>query len=499
MNERSETLKNQEVITFISGKGGVGKTALVAAVGKVLALLGSKVLLIDSDLVTHGLTFLVGFDPGRPGLLEIYLNFKAQLSPLKEQMEMAARRYKETLRTVEGITREADRARVVDRATLIHRLGFMRDKYEEATRRYENAAEHWRKVLPSGKEEDKTVCRLAEGLHLLQSTSAPSRKHSQLIVENEPSISSFLTEYIQDILKSGEYHFILIDAQAGWGPVTKAVVALSTKVVTVMEPDPVSTYATENVAGELSDVLPRDSFRLVNKLSVEEASAYRAIESFLKILNHLPPIPFDFEVRRAFMTRRIPVDENKPTPFMFGVLRMLKDLLPDMADSLEEYERALENKALAPTKERMTEIEHQLDSLVSQRVALTKQLEELKEGKPMWTELLRTLSVTALVVATVGTLTYQLVAPQNWFANLGMLGMGVAAMFLACSFVYETLTRRKTERRRQEMAELEKNLAVLRETENRMRSEHESYMNLLITRSKELLLITEGQKESPES
>jgi len=52
--------KKPEILAFVSGKGGVGKTAITAALGMLLAHIGYRVLLIDSDLFTHGLTFLLG-------------------------------------------------------------------------------------------------------------------------------------------------------------------------------------------------------------------------------------------------------------------------------------------------------------------------------------------------------------------------------------------------------------------------------------------------------
>ena len=41
-----------EVITFTSGKGGVGKTTTTANVGAGLSLLDKKVVLVDTDIET---------------------------------------------------------------------------------------------------------------------------------------------------------------------------------------------------------------------------------------------------------------------------------------------------------------------------------------------------------------------------------------------------------------------------------------------------------------
>jgi len=48
-----------KVISFTSGKGGSGKTSLIANIGIYLAKIGKKVLLIDWDFFTRGLSYYV--------------------------------------------------------------------------------------------------------------------------------------------------------------------------------------------------------------------------------------------------------------------------------------------------------------------------------------------------------------------------------------------------------------------------------------------------------
>ena len=47
------------VICFASAKGGSGKTVITATIGSFLAALGKRVLLIDTDAATNGLTLLI--------------------------------------------------------------------------------------------------------------------------------------------------------------------------------------------------------------------------------------------------------------------------------------------------------------------------------------------------------------------------------------------------------------------------------------------------------
>ena len=49
-----------EVIVVTSGKGGVGKTTTSANVGTGLAMLGEKVVLIDTDIGLRNLDVVMG-------------------------------------------------------------------------------------------------------------------------------------------------------------------------------------------------------------------------------------------------------------------------------------------------------------------------------------------------------------------------------------------------------------------------------------------------------
>lgn len=56
-NHNADSRVRCETIAFVSGKGGVGKTIIVANLAALIAKSGIKTLLIDSDFGTRGLTF----------------------------------------------------------------------------------------------------------------------------------------------------------------------------------------------------------------------------------------------------------------------------------------------------------------------------------------------------------------------------------------------------------------------------------------------------------
>jgi len=54
---------NTRVMAITSGKGGVGKTNIVANLGFALSQLGKKVLILDADLGLGNLDILLGLAP----------------------------------------------------------------------------------------------------------------------------------------------------------------------------------------------------------------------------------------------------------------------------------------------------------------------------------------------------------------------------------------------------------------------------------------------------
>jgi septum site-determining protein MinD len=57
-----ELLMDSRVITITSGKGGVGKTTTTANIGTALAMLGKKVVVIDSDIGLRNLDAVMGLE-----------------------------------------------------------------------------------------------------------------------------------------------------------------------------------------------------------------------------------------------------------------------------------------------------------------------------------------------------------------------------------------------------------------------------------------------------
>lgn len=304
-------MKNQKidreatVITFASGKGGVGKTALGLAHATVLAAMDKKVLFIDFDLATHGASYF--FTKGIKG------------------------------RKTAGII--------------------------EATNR-----------LPT----DTTLPKMQKSLKLMGISNLVSYLKTQYNFDFIPSKTSFAKStyswlrahepqtipVLHAILSSSrsDYDYIIIDTQAGSTISASEAARVSDKVIIVSEPDPISYSATRNLESEFETILPQNTFYVLNSMWFKDAKMYPAVREYLKwTFSFLPPIPFDFEVRRSFARRTVPVDFQEPSVFVLAIVQMIADLLPELKDEIKNFQQG---KFFEPIEDKVHALNEDVDRLV---------------------------------------------------------------------------------------------------------------------------------------
>jgi cellulose biosynthesis protein BcsQ len=178
------------------------------------------------------------------------------------------------------------------------------------------------------------------------------------ITWTQETSSRHLLEVIDEA--QSRYDFIIVDCQAGAVSSTHEVTKKANRVVSVLEADPIGVWASRSLDRAFGDVFPEFTFYLVNKLFLEEVSQYNALTDYLRIFAHLPPLPFDFEVRRAFARRVLPTDSQEPSAFTFGLIRTVRDLLPALEVSLDDLERELRGKIFGPVQERVEELDSRI-------------------------------------------------------------------------------------------------------------------------------------------
>jgi cellulose biosynthesis protein BcsQ len=286
-----EPPREAEVIALISGKGGVGKTAIAGSMASLIGQLGHKVLLVDADIATHGMSYF-----------------------FIDQVQKA---------TTLGALIPLDAGGPLE-SHLVH----IEDNFD---------------FVPSKVEFQR-------GERLLRT--------AEEITQSQETISECLMEVISDA--QSLYDFIIVDCQAGAVASTYAVIHRADRLVSVLEADPVGVWASRSLDRAFGDVFPEFTFYLVNKLFSEEVSQYNALTDYLRIFAHLPPLPFDFEVRRAFARRVLPTDSQKPSAFTFGLIRTMRDLLPALEIPLDDFERGLRGKIFGPVQEQVEELDSRI-------------------------------------------------------------------------------------------------------------------------------------------
>jgi flagellar biosynthesis protein FlhG len=121
--KNTQNSPNTRVISFSSGKGGVGKTNIVANLGYVMSRAGKKVLLFDADLGLGNIDILLGLTPkynlshviaGEKTIKDIIVNGPGNLkiipasSGVQELTELSKRKQLSILKSLDEILNEFD-------------------------------------------------------------------------------------------------------------------------------------------------------------------------------------------------------------------------------------------------------------------------------------------------------------------------------------------------------------------------------------------------------
>ncbi len=271
----NENYKKTQVISFLSGKGGAGKTSVAIGISYLLNDAGFKVLLIDFDFATNGASY-----------------FYKYLYP--------------------------DQMKIIGIYEIINERGLDLSR-----------------ISPN--DVDNISLKIREGLYFVPSRVNFSKKLPlcDSIVVKEEALKSFILSLIQ--MHEKDYDFIIIDNQAGSNSTSKISANVSNKVIIVSELDPISSDAVDTLLIQIGDAFPEYRRHLINKLDVREIGDYKNLSTLFQSMNRLPPLPFDFEVRSAFASRQIPIDVNKPTTFLIALFNTVKSFLPEYREQIDKY------------------------------------------------------------------------------------------------------------------------------------------------------------------
>ena len=423
-----ENKKSLTVISFISGKGGSGKTTASLAIAKILADVGLKILLVDFDLATNGASYF--FSPklsetDGEGLAEILEDFHNDLKTNSTKFE-----------------------------DLLERL-----------------------IVPLSQNFDFIPARSDFGKPF---SGGPEVSNKEFLVK------VILKPLIKKLGYS--YDYILIDNQAGYTNTSAAAASIADKAIVVSESDQISSDAVDNLIALLGSDMPRFRRYLINKVEIKEAGDYRAKVKAFKDMNRLPPLPFDFSVRNAFGEREIPIDLEVPTSFLMALFATVKEILPEKKELLDKYETEKVTSLFDTYQRKLDDLLERRNNIREQLIEFETIEKRKQSDQKIFISRLLTMMVMA-ATTTIGFITFfEVFDIVDRIRDLYLMAGGVS-LILGVYIVSLLLSR---SRQLTDTAELEENrsrnnLRLQREI-GEIESKVDQYNNLIATRSRDLLI-----------
>jgi MinD-like ATPase involved in chromosome partitioning or flagellar assembly len=291
--------KNCETISIVSGKGGTGKTFLVACLAYALQKADQRVCLIDTDFSTQGLSlFILG--PGAErgvskienanSLYHMVMDWQDEKSPLPIPKQ------------VDRISNEDHDANY---QIIISNIQF------------------YDRRLSLGIEEETAEAKKLLGESMGEETDAFRSKYRGLI-----------KSLIRQLTESNEFDYILIDTRGGFGELSLIPAIFSDSFLVVSEPDFTSFHQLAklltniDLMAQQEDVQPFIRGVIVNKATSNEEERFRALlESQFDIdFGFSWPIPLDPEAIKAYKQQLIPFRIANNSLFSLKVLKAFTDI-----------------------------------------------------------------------------------------------------------------------------------------------------------------------------
>ncbi len=283
--------RKTEILCVCSGKGGVGKTLFSSCLGYALTRAGLRVLMIDGDLATDGLSlFLLG-----PQGMEFVNSF-------------------EPSNTFTGVI-----------------------AHYNATGKLEFQA---RQVYRNGPEDHGVVYDALISGRFLYGERFADLPISPIPNVDRGTFRSAVRELFDALRRSGEYDYVIVDTRGGFSFESTDLCGLADSFLVVIEADPTSFYQSRNLvqrideaAGESGSTSVLRGF-LVNKavdglsestgldLSRVESSFRNALTREFPILKYSDtyPIPADLQVLHSYKAQMVPFLGSPASLFTYATL-----------------------------------------------------------------------------------------------------------------------------------------------------------------------------------
>ncbi len=344
-----------ELIAIASGKGGAGKTLIASCLGYALIRSGHRVLLIDADPATDGLSlFLLGMNGMRQiGNFNETNTFSGILRRFQQtgQMEWEAFRINRS-----GTDQQGDHGVFYD--GIISGKGLYGDPVSSP-------------VVP---DLDQTAFRSA------------------------------VKQLFASVTAANQYDYVIVDTRGGFAFESTDVCALADSFIVVTEADATSFYQDRNLVRRINDAAEQLGTKpllrsfIVNKTSDWELTDPKNLQKVeqtfrLEIEKEFPvkfldtyPVPLDIEAIKAYKTQRIPYLAAPASLFAYATLSAYRDILQIVTARWSEEQakqwNALVQDVSRAIDDRNAKIKAELDAQVERKREfedLQKENKDLKE------------------------------------------------------------------------------------------------------------------------
>ena len=358
-----------EIIAFASGKGGTGKTLMVSCLGYALLKAGQRVLLIDGDPATDGISL---FLLGKQGFL--------QVSTFEDGNTFSG-----CLRTFRETRKIVCEPRRIHRSES-HELGGHGISYD---------------VVISRKE--------------LYGDLAPAGDVASVVPDlDQDTFREAINALFRLLKESNKYDYVLVDTRGGFAFETTEVCAHADSFIVITEPDYTSFYQDRNLVKRISMAATATNTRpllraiIVNKATegyqddetidlskVEASFRLELTKEFPLGFGHTPPVPADFEALKAYKTQRIPYLACPGSLFSFATLSAFRDILQIVTSKwtdrqvndwnllVAEVSKAIDDRNARISKDKSEQLKKdaEMKELRDLAASQEKQIDQLKHDK----------------------------------------------------------------------------------------------------------------------
>lgn len=281
------SVQRTEVIVFCSGKGGTGKTSLISALGFALRTSGHRVLFVDADRATDGLSLFVLGPEGRDQLASF-----------------------EAASTFTGLLEEYERT------------GAMRP----IPRTVHRTRDH-------GLSYDVIISdRYLYGDSPLSSPSGAASIDRQF---QRAAFQRGVQAFFEAIRASGEYDYVLVDSRGGFSFESTDVAAAGDSFVVVTEATFTNFYQDRNLVDRISEAaesMGRQAVLrgiIINKSTEPGEASYRneLVREFGIGFEDTYPVSIDLEALRAYKQQQSVFKEAPASAFAYDALQAFQRIL----------------------------------------------------------------------------------------------------------------------------------------------------------------------------